>query len=140
MKIGDSNIPSSVSDSNGSNQSNQSADAQHQVKVDHQKKTKMDGANAAIDGINIQSLLHKPADEMTVAEQAIVKAIEKANKALEGVQTRLEYSVHKPSGTIMVKVLNKDTNRVIREIPPKKILDLVSALEHIYGVIIDEKR
>lgn len=87
-----------------------------------------------------QQLMHKQKYELTIAEEAIVKAIEKANKALQGVYTRFEYRIHKPSGEIMVKVIDQESNEVIREIPPEKLLDLVTKLQEICGVIIDEKR
>ena len=40
----------------------------------------------------------------------------------------------------MIKVINKQTQEVIREIPPEKILDIVANLWKIAGLIIDEKR
>ena len=40
----------------------------------------------------------------------------------------------------MVKVIDAETNEVIREIPPEKILDLVATIWEMMGLIIDEKR
>jgi flagellar protein FlaG len=47
--------------------------------------------------------------------------------------------VHKETKAIMVKVLNKDTGELIREIPPEKTLDIVANMMEIAGIIIDEK-
>ncbi|KZE77889.1 hypothetical protein AV654_20155 [Paenibacillus elgii] len=85
-------------------------------------------------------LLTKKPFQLTISEEALVKAIEKANKAMEGVQTRLEFSIHEKSKQVIVKVYNKETNEVIREVPPEKIVDLITNLQEINGVIIDEKR
>ncbi|MFE5324108.1 flagellar protein FlaG [Paenibacillus sp. NPDC056579] len=85
-------------------------------------------------------LLHKNKQQLSIAEEAIVKAIEKANKALAGVEKSFQYSVHEKTGDIIVKVINQDTKEVIREIPPEKLIDLVVKLQEISGVIIDEKR
>lgn len=54
-------------------------------------------------------------------------------------QTFLEFSLHEDTGTIMVKVRNRDTKEVIREIPPEKILDLVAALWDVAGLMVDER-
>lgn len=66
------------------------------------------------------------------------KALKKLNKFLEDERTRAEYSVHKDLGTIMIKVIDEDTNKVILEIPPKKILDMVASMCKEFG-IIDKK-
>ncbi|HEX7055705.1 MAG TPA: flagellar protein FlaG [Bacilli bacterium] len=73
-------------------------------------------------------------------EEAVEKAVDKANKILTGVPKKVEYSVHKAFGDIIVKVLNAETNEVIAEFPPEKILDIVANLIQLQGAIIDEKR
>jgi flagellar protein FlaG len=40
----------------------------------------------------------------------------------------------------MVKVINSDTNEIIREIPPEKTLDLVAKMWEMAGIIVDERR
>lgn len=79
-------------------------------------------------------------NELTLSEQAVQKAIEKANRLVNGVGVHFQYSVHEKTRNIMVKVIDNETEEIIREIPPEKILDLVAKLQEICGVIIDEKR
>ncbi|MBW5448470.1 flagellar biosynthesis protein FlaG [Cohnella sp. CFH 77786] len=85
-------------------------------------------------------LLHKEKYDLSLSEQAVRKAIEKANKAMEGIDRRFEYSVHEKTGEVVVKVINKDTNEVVREIPNEKFLDLMAKLQELVGLNIDEKR
>ncbi|WP_163852951.1 flagellar protein FlaG [Paenibacillus elgii] len=85
-------------------------------------------------------LMHKEKFELSISEEALVKAIERANKTLAGIPTHVQYSIHKPSGDILVKVINTETKEVIREIPPEKLLDLIDKLQELNGRIIDEKR
>jgi len=40
----------------------------------------------------------------------------------------LQFSIHEETKEIMVKVLDTDTEEVIREIPPEKILDMVAKI------------
>jgi flagellar protein FlaG len=77
--------------------------------------------------------------KVTVGDEQLVKNIERALKAIEGPHTAFEMSVHKATNTIVVKVLDKDTGELIREIPPEKTLDLVAKFMEINGILIDEK-
>ncbi|WP_274362526.1 flagellar protein FlaG [Paenibacillus thermotolerans] len=79
-------------------------------------------------------------EPLSIAEEQLVKVIEKANKALSGTYTTFEFSIHDKTKEIMVKVLDKETGKVIREIPNEKILDMVAKLWELAGIFIDEKR
>lgn len=51
----------------------------------------------------------------------------------------LQFSLHKETGRTMVKVVNKDTNELIREIPSEEVLNLAAKLDEMIGIIFDEK-
>ncbi|WP_160032750.1 flagellar protein FlaG [Paenibacillus sp. An7] len=72
-------------------------------------------------------------------EEHFIRNIERAMKVLEGPQTTLDISIHEKTHDIMVKVLNKETGELIREIPPEKILDLVAEMMDTAGLLIDKK-
>ncbi|QSF44734.1 flagellar protein FlaG [Paenibacillus tianjinensis] len=76
---------------------------------------------------------------ISASDEQTVKALEKVLKAMEGPETRLQVSVHKETKAIMVKVLNKETGELIREIPPEKTLDIVANMMEIAGIIVDER-
>lgn len=68
-----------------------------------------------------------------------IKSIEAANDELVVYDRRFEFSIHEKTKQIMVKIVDVNTDEVVREIPPEKILDLVAALWEISGLIVDEK-
>lgn len=78
-------------------------------------------------------------EHLPVSERIVIEAIEKANRAIRGVYTQLEFSIHEKTGDIMVKVKNSESGEVIREIPPEKILDLVANIWEMLGIIVDKK-
>ncbi|WP_281883017.1 flagellar protein FlaG [Paenibacillus sp. YYML68] len=78
--------------------------------------------------------------KVTVGEEELIKAIEKANKALQGITTTFEFKIHEATREIMVKVLDKETGKVVRELPPEKVLDMVAKLWEKAGIIVDERR
>lgn len=79
-------------------------------------------------------------DYYSVSDEQLVRAIEHAIKAMEGRTTQLSFSIHEETKLINVKVLDKETGEVIREVPPEKMLDFVANLWKMAGIIIDEKR
>lgn len=62
----------------------------------------------------------------------------KENQGYKLVNTRFEFSVHEGTKEIMVKVINEDTNEVIREIPPEQILDMVAKMWELAGILVDK--
>jgi flagellar protein FlaG len=78
--------------------------------------------------------------ELPISEKVIVDAIEKANKAISGGNRRFEFSIHSKTKEIVVKVIDSDTNELIREIPNEKILDMVAKMWDMAGINVDERR
>jgi len=75
----------------------------------------------------------------TIGERKLIEAIERANKKLQLVDTSFEFTIHEQTHEIMVKVINRETNEIIREIPPEKILDMVAKMWELAGILVDER-
>lgn len=67
-------------------------------------------------------------------------AVNHANSKLKLSKTRCEFSYHEATKRISIKVLDKDTNEVIREIPPEETLEMVEKMLDLAGILVDEKR
>ncbi|WP_063868024.1 flagellar protein FlaG [Paenibacillus sp. Soil766] len=78
--------------------------------------------------------------KVALGDELLIKAIERANKAAQGITTTFEFKIHEATKQIMVKVLDKDTGEIVREIPPEKVLDMVAKLWEKAGIIVDERR
>lgn len=72
------------------------------------------------------------------SEATIDDAVKSANRKME--HTRCEYSYHKETNRVSIKVINDDTDEVIREIPPEKSLDMLQKMWEMAGILVDEKR
>ena len=95
-----------------------------------------------ISSITEKQIAHLSSEEkkdLPVADRVVIDAIEKANKAISGGNREFHFAVHEKTKQIMVKVINSDTNEVIRELPPEKILDMVAKMWEMAGIIVDEK-
>ncbi|KGE20415.1 flagellar protein FlaG [Paenibacillus wynnii] len=94
---------------------------------------------ASIRNAKDMSLKEKQGVNVSVAEEQLIRTIERAVKSLQGPQTTLDISIHEKTHDIMVKVINKDTGELIREVPAEKTLDLLANMMEIAGILVDEK-
>lgn len=79
-------------------------------------------------------------NENKYTEKEIKETVEKLNEALKDKDVYVEYSTHeKFKNTIMMKIIDSDTKKVIVEVPPEKILDTVASMCEFAGVIFDKK-
>lgn len=106
------------------------------VKLD----TKENTAKQEIVNIGTSNLTEFEKKELPISERVVIDAIQKANRAISGGTRRFEFSIHERTKQIMVKVIDSDTNEVVREIPPEKTLDMVAKMWEMAGIIVDERR
>ncbi len=96
--------------------------------------------NEGIQSIQDLKQAQAQGQNIPISEQQLVKAIERAIKAVEGTSTTLDFSIHEQTKHIIVKVLDKSTGEVIREIPNEKSLDFLAKVWEMAGVMVDERR
>ncbi len=62
------------------------------------------------------------------------------NKTLESSNRELQYSIHDKLNQIMIKLVDTETEEVIREFPQEKNLDVLAKMLEFSGLLLDEKR
>lgn len=82
-----------------------------------------------------QSVQH---DEV-IRKDKVQTVVSQLNGFLEPLQTNLQFKLHEELNEYYVTVVNPLTNEVIKEIPPKKILDMYAAMAEYMGILIDKK-
>jgi flagellar protein FlaG len=63
------------------------------------------------------------------AEEDISNAVKHLNDYMQNLQRELQFSVDDQTGRTVIKVLDSETDTVIRQIPPEEILDLARKLK-----------
>lgn len=97
-------------------------------------------SNDSIQSIHDLKQAQAQGQNIPISEQQLVKAIERAIKAVEGTSTTLDFSIHEQTKHIIVKVLDKSSGEVIREIPNEKSLDFLAKVWEMAGAMVDERR
>lgn len=73
------------------------------------------------------------------ATAQVEQAAESINKVIQALARNLEFSVDQETGITVVKVMDTQTNEVIRQIPGEEALAIARALDKLQGLIVREK-
>ena len=66
-------------------------------------------------------------------------AVEKIQEFVSSTASDIKFSIDEQSGQTVVKVVDRETQDVIRQIPSQEMLDLAQALDKLQGLLIKQK-
>ena len=95
---------------------------------------KQDGKNEQ-DGKNGQD--GTSANQQASNEQ-IKKAVEQLNKNMPNSEAI--FGIHDATNRVTIKIVDKQTKEVIKELPPEKTLDMIAKAWELAGLLVDERR
>lgn len=75
----------------------------------------------------------KSAESLDEASTELAAAIEKAQKVASAQAQELSFSVHEKTGTVVVKVIDRASKEVIRQIPAEEMLRLAERMQELEG-------
>lgn len=90
--------------------------------------------NAKISGID-----NEKDEEKENIEKTFEKAVNKINENLIAAHRKLSYDVHEDTNQIIVKIIDTDTDEIVREVPPEEQLDLKAKMQDMVGLLLDKK-
>ena len=76
--------------------------------------------------------------QAAVSEETIQKAMKELQKKNSNYIS--EFGIHEKTNRITVKIVDKKTKEVIKELPPEKTLDMIAKVWEYAGLFVDEKR
>ena len=100
-----------------------------------------DGTSAAKILLDQQKSENNQQKEDTGANsQRMKNAVNQANDKMKQVRTGCEFSYNEEINRVSIKIYDKDTKEVIKEIPPEESLKMLEKVWEIAGLLVDEKR
>ena len=72
------------------------------------------------------------------SNESIRKAVENINKNLKNSEAI--FGIHEKTNRVTIKLVDKETKEVIKELPPEKTLDMIAKAWELAGLLVDEKR
>jgi uncharacterized FlaG/YvyC family protein len=80
-----------------------------------------------------------PEQKTLPLEIDIREALASLEKQITRFNRRFEFSVDQSINRIIVKVIDRETDKVIKEIPPREIQHLLANLREMMGLLVDEE-
>ena len=77
--------------------------------------------------------------EKAISPEELENILNDLKKKLSLLNTQLKIQVDKDTDIIVVKVIDKETQKVIRQIPPEYVLKIAKYLNEIAGLLFSEK-
>lgn len=74
-----------------------------------------------------------------ISPEDLRNATQRLNAFVEPVASDISFSIDEDTGSRIVKVIDRATKDVIRQIPSEEILNIAKALDQLQGLIIRQK-
>ncbi|MCR5093898.1 MAG: flagellar protein FlaG [Lachnospiraceae bacterium] len=71
--------------------------------------------------------------------ERIKEAISKLNKKISSNEEAV-FGIHEGTNRVTIKMVDKETKKVVKEFPPDKTLDMIAKVWELAGIMVDEKR
>lgn len=72
------------------------------------------------------------------SNETIRRAVENINKNLKNSEA--VFGIHEKTNRVTIKIVDKETKEVLKELPPEKTLDMIAKAWELAGLLVDEKR
>ncbi|MCG5494660.1 flagellar protein FlaG [Ectothiorhodospira variabilis] len=86
-----------------------------------------------------QESLRPEAPNPAELEKSVDAAVERINEFVQVVQRDLQFTVDDSTGRTVVKVMDSQSEEIIRQLPPDEILAVAAHLEEVRGLLVKEK-
>jgi flagellar protein FlaG len=78
-------------------------------------------------------------EQAKVDREQLRAILEKLNIVMNALDIQAKFSIHETTRQVMIRVVNVESGKLIREIPPEHILDLAAKMMELVGVLLDER-
>lgn len=72
------------------------------------------------------------------SQEQLKKAVEQMRKNMNNSEA--VFGIHEGTNRVTIKIIDKKTKDVIKELPPEKTLDMIAKAWELAGILVDEKR
>lgn len=80
-----------------------------------------------------------PASTAAEQKQQLESAVQSVQQFVRPISSSLEFSVDDSTGKTVIKVVDKSTHELIRQIPAEEMLAIARALDRLQGLLLHQK-
>ncbi len=74
-----------------------------------------------------------------VTQEAVAAAVQSANAYVQSVSTSIQFSLDRDSGRTVVKMVDKETEEVLRQFPSEEMLAISKSIDRMQGLLINRE-
>lgn len=78
-------------------------------------------------------------EQLELTKEELTQVVNKSNEYTLGLDAQFEFRIHERTGRTLVRLVNKESGEVLKEIPPQKMLDIVADIWDAIGINVDRK-
>ena len=107
------------------------------VRTDRTQIREPDSARVVVsDAVPQHSKSEQKAEPEIKISQAMLNEVQQEIQMMRNVG--LHFSVHETTGRTIIRVVDKETEELIREVPPEEFLNLAARLDEMIGILFDK--
>lgn len=126
--------PKPVAQTKASSVESQSNTAQEAAQVDNTVNVVAEGQSKGNSNNNSnEQQQQQPSNEQ------LRRAVEQFNKNML-THSEAVFGIHEGTNRVTIKIVDKDTKEVLKELPPEKTLDMIAKVWEMAGILVDERR
>lgn len=77
--------------------------------------------------------------QQPVSQEAVAAAVQSANAYVQSISSRLQFSLDQDSGRTIVKMIDTETEEVLRQFPSEEMLAISKSIDRMQGLLINRK-
>ncbi|AFQ45763.1 flagellar protein FlaG [Desulfosporosinus meridiei] len=93
-----------------------------------------DGEDKSLTALTDDIMKKKPVDLQNVTQMT-----EAVNKFIQAMDADIQFEVHEKTNQLMVQVVDRANNKVLKEFPSSEFLDTMAAIRDYVGILLDKK-
>jgi len=108
------------------------------VKLNQQQVQPMDGALRKLQR-EVDQQVQEVQEKRDVKPEELQRLMEEVRKKFDMLSKYLKIDIDQELEIPVVKIMERDTNRVIRQIPPDYLLELMKRIDQLLGLLMERK-
>lgn len=110
-----------------------------QTMVSDSYQTNLNNVKNTVNETKVSGEQKNSLNKQKLSEKNVKDITEGLNKLIEQTKTHVKYEKHDKFNEFIIKIIDDETGDVIKEIPPKKILDMIAKMCENLGIFVDKK-
>jgi flagellar protein FlaG len=108
------------------------------VKLNQQQAQPMDGALRKLQR-EVDQQVQEVQEKRDIKPEELQKLIEEVKRKFDMLSKYLKIDIDQELEMPVVKIMERDTNRVIRQIPPDYLLELMKRIDQLLGLLVERE-